>query len=310
MPAPKVSVILGSYNRLRFLKSTIASVRGNGISTPFEIIVVDGGSTDGSLKWLARQKDIILIVQHNRRVVDGVPVKGRNWGYFMNLAFKCAQGEYLLMISDDCLLLPGAVENGLNYCDRLRAEGRKVGAGAFYWRNWPEDPVYYVCQAFPGRAYVNHGLYLRSAMAEVGWLDEETYRFYAADCDVCLKMWHRGYEVVECPESFVEHFSHANLKARSENNRKKDDDEAALKRKWEGIFYFPDRSGAIETRWLRHEDSAKTVAQFPTRDRWLRWTVIRERVAQRWLPQWLRLKGGIRCRTARLMNWFQRGRVS
>src|SRR6266567_1857659 len=79
MPAPKVSVILGSYNRLRFLKSTIASVRGNGISSPSEIIVVDGGSTDGSLEWLARQKDIILIVQHNRRVVDGVPLKGRNW---------------------------------------------------------------------------------------------------------------------------------------------------------------------------------------------------------------------------------------
>jgi glycosyltransferase involved in cell wall biosynthesis len=62
----QVSVVLGSYNRRRFLKATIQSIRNNGISVPYEIIVVDGGSTDGSLRWLSWQKDIITIVQHNQ----------------------------------------------------------------------------------------------------------------------------------------------------------------------------------------------------------------------------------------------------
>ena len=51
----QVSVVLGTYNRLPFLKSTIASVRSSQIDVPYEIIVVDGGSTDGTIDWLTEQ---------------------------------------------------------------------------------------------------------------------------------------------------------------------------------------------------------------------------------------------------------------
>ncbi|MCK4664982.1 MAG: glycosyltransferase [Bacteroidales bacterium] len=44
-----ISVVLGSYNRKPFLEKAIESVRNNNIHLPYEIIVVDGGSTDGSL---------------------------------------------------------------------------------------------------------------------------------------------------------------------------------------------------------------------------------------------------------------------
>src|SRR5688500_6190682 len=103
MPAsdrPLVSVVVGSYNRRRFLEQAIESVRGNGARTTYEQIVVDGGSTDGSVDWLVRQRDVITIVQHNRGDFRGTPVRRRSWGYFMNLGFKAAQGRYILMISD------------------------------------------------------------------------------------------------------------------------------------------------------------------------------------------------------------------
>jgi glycosyltransferase involved in cell wall biosynthesis len=45
----QLSFVLGSYNRRKFLQGAIQSVRQNGIKVPYEIIVVDGGSTDGSL---------------------------------------------------------------------------------------------------------------------------------------------------------------------------------------------------------------------------------------------------------------------
>ena len=55
-------------NRLSFLQATIHSVRASVVDEPFEIIVVDGGSSDGTVEWLVQQKDIITILQHNREV--------------------------------------------------------------------------------------------------------------------------------------------------------------------------------------------------------------------------------------------------
>src|SRR4051812_14880248 len=99
------------------------------------MIVVDGGSTDGTLPWLIQQKDVISIVQHNRGEFRGRPIERRSWGYFMNLGFKATQGKYVLMLSDDCLLVPGAIDAGVQRFESLLAEGRKVGGVAFYFRN-------------------------------------------------------------------------------------------------------------------------------------------------------------------------------
>lgn len=62
---PLVNIILGRYNCRRSVKTTLESVRNNGMAFPYEIIVVDGGSTDATLDWLIREKEVITIVQHN-----------------------------------------------------------------------------------------------------------------------------------------------------------------------------------------------------------------------------------------------------
>jgi glycosyltransferase involved in cell wall biosynthesis len=238
-PTKTLSVVIGSYNRYALLPQTIQSVRDNAQGLDCEIIVIDGGSTDGALKWLIQQKDIITIVQHNRGEVNGQPIERRSWGYFMNLGFKATQGKYVLMLSDDCLLLSGALQTGLDRFSALEKAGRKVGAMAFYFRNWPQEQAYYVQKTLGNKLFVNHGLYLRQAMADVGWVDEERYQFYKADGDLCLKMWHAGYEVVECPGAYVEHYYDADEAVRQSNNAVLDCDRKAYAERWQGIFYDP-----------------------------------------------------------------------
>ena len=89
-----ISFVIGSYNRKKFLKATIKSILNemNDTSINYEIIIVDGGSTDGSISWLSKQKNIILILQHNRGIWQGKRIERKSWGYFMNLGFKSAQG--------------------------------------------------------------------------------------------------------------------------------------------------------------------------------------------------------------------------
>ena len=234
-----ISVVLGSYQRFSFLKLTVNSIRDElkNWDVASEIIIVDGGSTDGTLKWLSKQKDIITIIQHNRGKWQGRELTHRSWGYFMNLGFKCAQGKYVCMLSDDCLIVPDAIRNGYDEFEQALAQKRKIGAVAFYWRNWPEMGKYQVGLTLGQKMFVNHGLYLKAALNDVNYIDEDSFAFYHADGDLCLKMWQAGYEVIDSKESFIEHFSHANSAVRKINSEKQKKDWDHYLKKWEGIFY-------------------------------------------------------------------------
>lgn len=256
---PVLSVVMGTYNRGPFLRNTVDSVRGNRIRVPYEIIVVDGGSSDGALEWLITQRDVVTIVQHNRAQVSGQPAMRRSWGYFMNLGFRLAQGKYILMLSDDCLLLPEAVNRGLARIGRLEADGRRIGGVAFYYRDWPVEADYYVQLTLGGKLMVNHGLYARGAMEEVGWVDEDRYRFYKADGDLSLKLWRAGYEVVDCPDAFVEHHAHANPTLRGDNMDMMDADRRAYLSRWSGIFYHPDHPDPRGRVTVRFDDPHRTA---------------------------------------------------
>lgn len=232
---PLFSVVIGSYNRGRLLQHAIESVRENATFARHEIIVIDGGSTDGSLNWLLEQKDIITIVQHNRGEFRGKPIERRSWGYFMNLGFKAAQGKYVFMLSDDCILLPGAIERGVAVFEERLARRKKVGGVAFYFRNWPGEHEYYVQRTLGGKLMVNHGLFLREALESVGWVDEDHYLFYKADGDLCLRLWQAGYEIIDAPGAFVEHYFDANEAVRLQNNATLEQDKRTYAARWKRL---------------------------------------------------------------------------
>lgn len=233
-----VSVVIGTYNRKRFLEKTIETLRDELDNAPFksEMIVVDGGSTDGTLNWLKKQKDTITIIQHNRGKWHGKQIERRSWGYFMNLGFKCAQGKYICMLSDDCLVVPGAIVNGYHLFEKKLEIGDNVGAVAFYWRNWPEMKNYWIGYTLGGKLFVNHGMYLNSAVRCVDYIDED-FKFYFADGDLCLKLWKSGYQTIPSEESYIEHLSHANCGVRRTNSMNNDLEWEKYLLKWGGIYY-------------------------------------------------------------------------
>jgi GT2 family glycosyltransferase len=251
---PAVSIVLGTYNRLPFLKAAIASVRGSEGDCNREIIVVDGGSSDGTVDWLVAQRDITTLVHHNREMVDGLSRRKRSWGYFMNLGFKCAEGRYICLISDDSVVYPDTISNGVQRFDRELAEGRRLGGLAFYWRSWPEESKYRVCRSLSDNLMVNHGLLLREAVERVGWIEEERYSFYCADGDLALKLWHAGYEVEACEEAIVEHFEHAESHLREGNLSSAQTDWASYTAHWSGIYFDP--GNPYPGRWITAEGTS------------------------------------------------------
>ncbi|MFH0897972.1 MAG: glycosyltransferase [bacterium] len=268
MEKPLISIVLCSYNRLPFLKLALQNFREEleqikTASMPrSEIIVVDGGSNDGSLEWLCQQKDIITIVQHNRGTWNGKNIERRSWGYFMNLAFKTAQGQYVCMLSDDCLLVPGALVHGLQLIQKQRSKNINVGAVAFYFRDWSRDTTYHVGYTLGEKMYVNHGIFLNQALKEVDYIDEERYLFYNADGDLCLKMWQKGYLIIDSPNSYVEHYPHANVTVRKTNYSKFKQDLHNYFEKWNGIFYNRSKNNCGKIVEKYFDDTTQTGVRF------------------------------------------------
>ncbi len=215
MSSVEISIVLGAFNRKKMLVNCIKSIRSNAITVPYEMIVVDGGSEDGSPNWLFHQKDILTIIQHNRVAKNGETSLRRSWGYFMNLGFKSAEGKYICMLSDDLYIHPNSIMSAYHLLEDDKDQ--VLGACAFPFRDCFISEQFFIYKAFEDRILVNHGMYRRELLASLGWIDEKNYQFYLADTDLSLKIWDRGYQIAVSYNSLIDHFRYDFDPKRCEN---------------------------------------------------------------------------------------------
>jgi glycosyltransferase involved in cell wall biosynthesis len=96
---PRLSVIVPSYNQAEFLGRTLESIVSQGYPD-LELIVMDGGSTDGSLEIIERYRDRIAHVS-----------SGPDGGQSAAIAegFARATGEFISWLNSDDTYEPGAL---------------------------------------------------------------------------------------------------------------------------------------------------------------------------------------------------------
>jgi GT2 family glycosyltransferase len=206
----RLSIVLGTLNRLRLLQATMNNIRAEISPEEREIIVVDGGSSDGTIDWLKAQSDIRTIAQPNVWIdrPNAPPRLRHSWGCFINEAFRRAAGKWVLMVSDDLLLCRGSVTRSLAALTKKESEGFKIGGGALYWRDFPSDSNYRVNMLPGGFVNVNHGFYRRAALEEIGFADESAFNFYGADGDLSMRLNLGGWRTVALSNCYAEHMNH------------------------------------------------------------------------------------------------------
>ncbi len=129
---PPVTIVTPSFNQARFLDETIQSVL-NQDYPQIEYIIIDGGSTDGSLE---------IIQKYAGRLAywESVPDEGQTDA--INKGFARAHGAILAWLNSDDILLPGAVsaavgelrahpEVGMVYGDATLVNEKGVKIGDF-----------------------------------------------------------------------------------------------------------------------------------------------------------------------------------
>lgn len=220
----KVSVIILAWNSARKIEACLASLPA-GLTVSHEVIVVDNGSRDRTVAVLRNRYPQVRIIA-NRKNRGVAPAR--------NQGIRYAQGEYILILDDDTIVHPGALDRLVQLLDArpevglcgpklVDAEGQlclscrlfptlldKLGrrfpsalthraARRAELADWAHDtlrPVDYVIGACQ--------LIRRRALDEVGLLDERIF-YGPEDVDLCLRMRQAGWQVVYQPAAVVTH---------------------------------------------------------------------------------------------------------
>jgi glycosyltransferase involved in cell wall biosynthesis len=110
-----LSIIIPVYNVEPYLAECLDSVFSQDNIAVCEVIIVNDGSTDGSVSIIERYQkkypELIVVHQENKGLSGA-----RNTG------INCAKGDYLYFLDSDDFLLQDAVSNILNKIKETTAE--------------------------------------------------------------------------------------------------------------------------------------------------------------------------------------------
>jgi|GEM_PF-1682533 len=213
---PLTSIIILTHNQLEDTKACLESIR-KFTSEPYEIIVVDNGSKDGTVDYLKEQvskfKDI-WVIQNN---------SNRGFAAGCNQGISVAEGEYILLLNNDTIVTPGWLGRMLDVFRRHPeigivgpmsnyVSGQQLISDAGY-DNIDELDAFAVrwakehdAQSFPIYRVVGFCLLTKKEVIQkIGGLDEQFGSGNFEDDDFCIRASLSGYEARVAEDVYIHH---------------------------------------------------------------------------------------------------------
>jgi GT2 family glycosyltransferase len=212
---PFVSVVVLNYNGKHHLKACLDSLLRTDYPR-FEIILVDNGSTDGSVEFVQQNYPMVKLVRLRKNLYAA--------GGFM-VGALVAKGEYVALLNNDIEVDPGWLKALMKYMVKmpwvaaadpkykyfyqrdLFENSAAAGRWIDYFGNnctrgvWEVDrgqydrPSYIMCAST---------LFRRDVLLRIGNFDV-SYLFGYEDADVTWRIYLAGYKALYVPEAVIYH---------------------------------------------------------------------------------------------------------
>jgi len=228
MSAPELSIVVISYNTRDMTLACLASVYTE-TAVPFELIVVDNASTDGSAEAIAAAfPDARLIAE------------ATNHGFAPahDIALKHATAPWLLLLNPDTVVLDGALDKLLDYAKSTPKAG--IWGGRTYFADKTLNPgscwgrmtlfslisrLLFLSNLFPGSRLLNReeiGRWRRDTERQVDIVTgclflmrrddwdalggfDPAFMMYGEETDLCLRAANEGFRPRITPDATIIH---------------------------------------------------------------------------------------------------------
>lgn len=257
---PELSIIIVNWNGMNFLPNCLKSIEENRPVVPFEVIVVDNASSDGSIEWLHSEQAKSIFREGNFNVIESKENLG--FGRANNLAIEQTETPFVFLLNPDTIVFPQSIDTLLS---SLKAD-KKVGicgpkllnddgslqpsalpfppSGVKFlfdglqlykllpkyvagdWllgRHWTHDKKRFL-KVISGAALMTR----REMINETGAFDEK-FHMYGEDIEWCLRVSRLGWKIMFEPKAQIAHLGGQSAIQRWGKNVRLREEEAFLR---------------------------------------------------------------------------------
>ena len=204
------SIVIPTYNRLPILQKCLRAIeqqrlRDDSIITGYEVILVDDGSTDGTLEWLTFHNHEFPHVRSLAQDHQG-PAAARNLGV------ESAKGDTIIFIDSDLVVTEHFLQA---HADALVKGQQELGSDRLFTYGWvintcnfdnPTSEPYKVTDFSAAYFATGNVAIARKWLEKVGLFDTRFQLYGWEDLELGVRLKQLGLKLIKCPAAVGYHW--------------------------------------------------------------------------------------------------------